>query len=117
MINFTELEHRVYAWAETKGILKKGTPLKQHSKTEEECFELLEALEAQSRGEDTYINSKGKLCMTDYEILDGLGDALVTLVIQCKMQGVLPLEALKSALEVIEKREGEMVDGVFVKKE
>ena len=55
------------------------------------------------------------MCTTDEEILDGLGDTLVTILIQCKMQNLNPLDCLETALNVIEKRTGTMVNGQFVK--
>lgn len=114
-MRFTELEGRVIAWADQKGILDKGTPMKQHGKTQEEVDELREALFYQSQDEDAYINAKGVLCDTEHEIKDAIGDVLVTLLIQCKLQRVNPLDCLEHALNVIERRTGKMVNGVFVK--
>jgi len=114
-MDFRRLEERVIAWADQKGILAKGTPMKQHGKTQEEVDELREALFYQSQDEDAYINAKGALCDTEHEIKDGIGDVLVTLLIQCKIQGIDPLNCLEHALNVIERRTGKMVDGVFVK--
>lgn len=114
-MTFTSLERRVLAWAKDKGILDKATPLTQIEKTIEEIEETKEALEYQSKDIDTYINTKGKLCETPYEIKDGLGDTLVTLIIQCRMQNLNPLECLESALNIIEKRTGIMKNGQFVK--
>ena len=113
---FEKLKERANAWAEARGIFKHGTDLSQHEKTEEECFELKEALEAKERGEDTYINSKGKLCEVEYELLDALGDIPVTWIIQCKRQGIDPLDALEHSINVIEKRtSGKMIDGKYEK--
>ncbi len=117
MTKFEELNGRTINWAKEKGILDKATPLSQHLKTEEECFEISEALIAQSKGEDTYINSKGRLCTTEEEVLDGLGDLPVTWLIQCKLQSIDPLVALEKALDIIEKRTGKMLNGQFVKDE
>lgn len=114
-MEFEKLNKRVVKWANDKGILEKATPLTQHEKTEEEVLELGEALYYQSKKEDTYINTKGVLCTTDEEILDGLGDSLVTLLIQCKLQDLNPLKALETALNVIEHRTGKMINGQFVK--
>jgi NTP pyrophosphatase (non-canonical NTP hydrolase) len=115
MDKFKELNERVVNWADNKGILKKGTPLAQHGKTEEEVAEVREALFAQDNYLEYYKNSKGAFVTTIDEIKDGIGDVLVTLLIQCKMQNIDPLDCLELALNVIEKRKGKMVGGTFVK--
>lgn len=115
MDKFNELNSRVINWAENKGILDKATPMTQHEKTIEEVNELTEALVNQSLKKDCYINTKGVLCDTEHEVFDALGDIPVTWLIQCKLQNINPLHALESALDIIEKRTGKMVDGKFVK--
>lgn len=112
---FKKLNKRVLVWAFNKGILDKGTPLAQHSKTEEEVAEVREALFAQDNYLEYYRNSKGVKVSTIDEIKDGIGDVLVTILIQCKIQNIDPLECLELALEVIEKRKGKMINGTFVK--
>ena len=98
-MKYQELEALVIAWAEQKGILTKGHPLAQCYKTLEEVEELKDA-----------IVNKDKA-----EIVDALGDILVTIIIQAEMQGVSLTECLESAYNVIAKRTGKMVDGQFVK--
>lgn len=97
--NYDELEFLVLGWAKEKGILEKATPTGQALKTLEECNELIDAIDK----EDTL------------EIVDALGDILVTIIIQAKMQGIPLLNCLNSAYNVIAKRTGKMVDGQFVK--
>ncbi len=99
MATYQDLEAYVEEWAEEKGILAKATPLAQAHKTMEECLELAEAV----RKDDMP------------EIIDALGDILVTIIIQAKMQGVSLEDCLDSAYQVIAKRKGRMVDGVFIK--
>jgi len=48
-------------------------------------------------------------------VKDAIGDIMVTLIIQCKMQGMDLQDCLESAYNVIKNRTGKMVDGVFVK--
>jgi len=115
MNRFKELNERVVQWANDKGILEKGTPLAQQSKTEEEVAETREALFAQSNNLEYYNNSKGVVCDTSEEITDGIGDILVTILIQCKMQNLDPLNCLETALNVIEQRTGKMIGGKFCK--
>ncbi len=99
MRSYNELEALVITWAHQKGILDKGTPIAQASKTSEEVEELHVAIETNNRE----------------EIIDALGDILVTIIIQAEMQKLDLLECLESAYNVISKRTGVMVDGQFVK--
>lgn len=93
------LETNVEEWAEDKGIFSKGNPTAQALKTIEESNELLDAIDKEDRA----------------EIIDALGDILVTLIIQAKMQKLDLLDCLQSAYDVISKRSGVMKNGMFVK--
>jgi len=99
MKRYDELEDLVIVWAKQKGIFEKGTPIAQQLKTEEEVQELSEAI-----------------CKNDKEeIIDALGDILVTIIIQAEMQGLSLIDCLESAYNVISKRTGKMVNGQFLK--
>jgi NTP pyrophosphatase (non-canonical NTP hydrolase) len=98
-MDYFELETAVEQWAADKGILEKATPMAQSLKTLEEATELCVAINANDRA----------------EIIDAMGDIMVTLIIQAKMQGLSLEECLESAYNVISKRTGKMVDGQFVK--
>jgi NTP pyrophosphatase (non-canonical NTP hydrolase) len=99
IMKYNELESLVIAWATQKGILQKGTPAAQCDKTLEEVYELHEAIKNNDRD----------------EIIDALGDILVTIIIQAEMQGLNLEDCLQSAYNVISKRKGQMIDGQFVK--
>jgi NTP pyrophosphatase (non-canonical NTP hydrolase) len=99
MRSYGELEALVIAWAAQKGILENGTPRAQADKTEEEVQELIDAIDTDNRA----------------EVIDALGDILVTIIIQAEMQGLKLTECLESAYNVISKRTGKMVGGQFVK--
>ena len=99
MERYRELESRVIKWAFDKGIFDKGSTIKQADKTLEEVHELIEAVKKDD----------------DDEIIDALGDILVTIIIQAYMNEVDMLDCLETALNVIEKRTGKMIDGQFVK--
>lgn len=99
MADYYELEAAVEQWAEEKGIFAKATPIKQAMKTQEELTELLNAILDEDKG----------------EIIDAIGDILVTVIIQAKMQGVTIEACLLSAYNVISKRTGKMINGQFVK--
>ncbi len=98
-MNYSELETAVEQWAEDKGILSKATPMAQALKTLEECTELCTAINADDRE----------------EVIDAMGDIMVTLIIQAKMQNLKLEDCLESAYNVIAKRTGKMVNGQFVK--
>lgn len=96
---YRQLEALVEDWSEDKGIIKNGTPTAQALKTLEECNELIDAIDKEHKE----------------ETIDALGDVLVTLIIQAKMQGVDLLDCLQIAYNVISKRTGKMENGMFIK--
>jgi len=99
MKDYFELECAIEVWAEEKGILAQATPIKQAMKTQEELTELCNAI----------LNDDKQ------EIKDAIGDIVVTLIIQAKMQGLTIEECLNTAYDVISKRTGQMINGQFVK--
>ena len=99
MRSYGELSALVIAWAAQKGILENGTPRAQAMKTWEETDELITAIENNNRE----------------EVIDALGDILVTIIIQAEMQGLKLVDCLESAYNIISQRTGKMVDGQFVK--
>jgi NTP pyrophosphatase (non-canonical NTP hydrolase) len=98
-MDYRILESQVLEWAEEKGIFEKGTPVKQSYKTLEEVGELINAVSTNNH----------------LEIKDALGDILVTIIIQAKMQNLDLIECLESAYNIISKRTGKMIKGIFVK--
>jgi NTP pyrophosphatase (non-canonical NTP hydrolase) len=94
-----ELINNVEEWAADKGILEHATTLRQAEKTLEECQELICAILNEDRE----------------EIKLELGDVLVTLIIQAKMQNITIEECLQGAYDVISKRTGKMINGQFIK--
>jgi len=99
MKNYQELEMLVERWAKEKGILSNATPMAQAQKTLEEVEELIDAIAKDDRD----------------EIIDALGDILVTIIIQAEMQHLSLESCLESAYNVISRRTGRMIDGQFVK--
>ena len=100
-MDYFELECAVEEWADDKGIFEKATPMAQALKTLEETTELCTAINSDDRA----------------EIIDAMGDIMVTLIIQAKMQKVSLEKCLESAYKVIAKRKGKMINGQFVKEE
>lgn len=98
-MKYYELESAVEKWAEDKNILNKSIPIKQAMKTQEELTELCNAI----------------LDNNSDEIKDAIGDIMVTLIIQAKMQNFKIEECLESAYNVIKNRTGKIINGQFVK--
>jgi len=115
IMSFRELEKRTINWADTKEILEKATPLTQIRKTLEEVEETELAILKQQLGNTVFTTSKGNQAFVDAEIKDGFGDILVTVLIGCAMQNLDPLQCLESALDIIEKRTGKIINGQFIK--
>jgi len=65
-MKYKELESLVIIWAEQKGIFEHGNAFAQAHKTEEETQELIDAVQIRNKE----------------EIIDALGDILVTIIIQ-----------------------------------
>lgn len=96
---YHQLETLVLQWAKDKGILEKATREAQCDKTIEEVTELSVAIYKDDRD----------------EIIDALGDILVTIIIQAEMNGLSLIDCLNSAYNVIKRRTGVMKDGKFIK--
>lgn len=87
-------------WATEKGIIQKADMKSQFFKLVEEVGELFNGI--QKRNDD--------------EIKDAIGDCVVVLTNLAAIHGGFTIEeCVNSAYEVISKRKGKMVDGVFVK--
>ena len=93
------MKNKVLQWAKEKGILDKATPKDQMLKTVEEVGELANAIGKNDKE----------------EIKDAIGDIAVTIIIQAELNGLDFYECIESAYEIIAKRKGKMVNGIFVK--
>ena len=101
-MTFDELIENITQWADEKGILSPDNAPKQSMKIMEELGETMGAI------------LKGK--KTD-EVIDGIGDILVTVIILSKQLGLEPTECLESAWNEIKDRKGKTVNGTFIKEE
>ena len=90
----------VKIWAEEKGILKSENARNQMLKVFEEVGELSGSIAKNKPQED---------------VIDAIGDSFVTLIILSYQLGLEPSECLRVAYEVIAKRKGTTVNGVFIK--
>jgi NTP pyrophosphatase (non-canonical NTP hydrolase) len=101
MKNFDTLVAEVVIWAGDRGIFDAADPLAQLDKTQEELDETIDAVRQSA--------------FNNPEVVDGIGDMLVTIIIAAKMLGLDPTYCLSEAYEEIKNRTGKMVDGKFVK--
>ena len=118
-INMNELIDKTRQWFHDKGIIANSTPLKQLEKTQEELTETRDAaVKLKFLGEIVELQSGDGVdeCLDLLnEIKDGIGDTVVTLIGVCEMYGFTLEECLQIAYDTISKRNGTMIDGVFVK--
>lgn len=98
-MTFEQLQMLVLAWASNRNILNEGDTKTQFIKLVEEVGEL-------GKG----INHRDK-----HEIIDGVGDVLVTLINLCWLAEVDPMMCLEAAYNEIKDRKGKMLNGTFVK--
>lgn len=100
-----QLASNVAKWGYDKGILKEvyedlhELQLAQAKKTHEEVVEMSDAILLHDRE----------------EVMDAIGDIIVTLIMQAELWDTNIFECLEGAYDVISKRTGKMVDGQFVK--
>ena len=98
-IEMDELIKNVKLWADEKNLLKKENSHAQMLKVLEEVGETAGAL----------LKKKEK------EIIDGLGDSFVTLIILCYQLNLEPEDCLQAAWEEIKNRKGKTVNGTFIR--
>jgi NTP pyrophosphatase (non-canonical NTP hydrolase) len=101
-MTFDELIENVRVWAEEKDILKHENAPKQMMKVMEELGETAGAIAKNKRTDD---------------VMDGIGDTFVTVIILAYQLGLNPTECLQAAYDEIKGRTGKTVNGVFVKDE
>jgi hypothetical protein len=97
-----DLIQNVLQWGIDKNIIGvhgKGTRYGQADKMLEEAQETYSAVQRNDL----------------WDVKDGIGDTAVTLILLADMYGWTLEECLQVAYDVISKRTGKMVDGVFVK--
>lgn len=101
-MTFDELINNITQWADDKGILVSDNIPQQTMKVMEELGETAGAILKQKKTED---------------VIDGIGDILVTVIILSKQLGLDPTECLEHAWNEIKDRKGKTVNGTFIKQE
>jgi NTP pyrophosphatase (non-canonical NTP hydrolase) len=99
MSNFDQLRNDVLVWANQKNLLKPENHKNQALKMVSEIGELCDAI---AKGNTT-------------QIIDGIGDSLVTIIILAEQLYLDPTKCLQSAYDEIKNRTGKTVDGTFIK--
>lgn len=98
-LTFDQLIENVHGWADEKGLINPDYVKSQFVKVVEELGEAASAI------------SKNQ----SEELIDGLGDTFVTLIILTLQCGVTPQEVLNVAWNEIKDRKGKTNNGVFIK--
>ena len=114
-MNLQETIEAVRAWGIAKGITGpngKGTLLGQLSKTQEELTETRDAAIEWHLADDCDPDYKGAM---REQLIDGLGDVFVTIILAAEMAGLRIEDCLAAAYDEIKGRTGKMVDGQFCK--
>ena len=94
-----KLIENVRVWADQKNLLKKENSKAQMLKVLEEIGETAGAL----------------LKKNNKELIDGLGDSFVTLIILCYQLDLEPKDCLQTAWNEIKNRKGKTVNGTFIR--
>ena len=99
-MSYADIEMKVVQWGEARNIVQNSTTYAQAKKTQEELYELFEAIEDGDRE----------------AMADAYGDILVTLVMGCATADLDLVTCFKGAYNEIKDRKGHLnKDGVFVK--
>jgi len=101
-MTFDKLIDNITQWADDKGILVSDNIPQQTMKDMEELGETAGAILKHKK--------------TD-EVIDGIGDIFVTVIILSKQLGLDPTECLEHAWNEIKDRKGKTIDGTFIKEE
>lgn len=97
--SFDDLIQAVKLWADSRNLIQKSNINAQMLKVMEEIGETAAAI---ARGQRN-------------EMIDGIGDSFVTLIILAYQNGIDPTDALRRAWNEIKDRKGKTENGVFVK--
>ena len=99
-MSFAKTEMDVIVWGTARGIVQNSTPYAQAKKTQEELYELFEAIEDGDRD----------------AMADAYGDILVTLVMGCATADLDLVTCFQGAYNEIKDRKGHLnKEGLFIK--
>ena len=109
-VGMQELIEKVEQWAEDKGIDIAENWKPQFKKIVEEVMEYKEELKK-------FDHRKGMEYLMCYDEMVEMGDILITLIIMAQQRGYEIKDCLTHAYLKIKDRQGEVIDGSFVKSE
>lgn len=104
-MNYEKLVQKIEAWSEERG-LHTADPKIQWMRVTEEVGEIRDVL-----------LKPGKFENPGHALKDAVGDSLVTIIVLAQQLGLDTVECLEQAYNEIKDREGQMVNGSFVKQE
>ena len=121
-----KLEKEVIEWANAKDLIENGNSYAQYAKFLEEGTEILVAMNKFEIFRETAANLdvtdskqleeyRVKYKAVHNELVDGLGDTLVTLIILASQYGLELEDCLEYAYNEIKNRTGKTVGGTFIK--
>lgn len=99
MNTMEQLIDKVIQWGQDRNIIGGATAIQQQEKLEEEVAEIRKALEENNGS----------------EVVDGIGDSMVVLIMQAAILGLRVEDCLAMAYDTIKDRKGRMHKGKFVK--
>lgn len=103
MINYDMniLIGNIIQWGHDRNLIKGSDPKSQLLKTMAELGELADGINKDRKN----------------EIIDGIGDVVVTLILISEQYGLTLKQCLNHAYDEIKDRKGQMVNGTFVKED
>ena len=99
MNTMEQLIDKVIQWGQDRNIIGGATAIQQQEKLEEEVAEIRKALEENNGS----------------EVVDGIGDSMVVLIMQAAILGLRVEDCLAMAYDTIKDRKGRMENGIFIK--
>lgn len=96
-----DLFNLIIKWGHDRNIVEGSDPKSQLLKTMSELGELADGI------------NKNRID----EIVDGVGDVIVTLVLICEKYGITLNDCVNTAYDEIKDRKGRMVNGTFIKED
>lgn len=114
-MEYKEFEKNIFAWARKRGMI-------DNVSSSEESLELMRTKQASKIGEEygellADFNKRKHSKEHAKHLRDSVGDVLVTLLIFAKQNGLTLEECWDKSWSHIKDRDGQMVDGVYVKKQ
>ena len=111
---FEDISADVRAWAEARKIIPNSNAASQAMKTLEEAGELLAAATAMGIYQEA--GQRSQAIAAKNEVMDAIGDVMVTLVNAAALANLNPVECFEWAYQQIKDRKGTLLpNGIFQK--